>query len=433
MIKIQPSTVELYNRFKTVDGGFTTDTRKIERNDIFFALKGENFNGNAYANQALSLGASLVVVDETTDTPGEQTFHVHDVLTTMQELALHHRRQFKSPFVAVAGSNGKTTTKELLTACLSTGFKVHATKGNYNNHIGVPITLLEMQPDSNMAIIEIGTNSFGEIAFLCQLLEPDYGLITNIGKEHLEGFGDLEGVAREESELYNYLQLNKGFAFVNSDDVYLRSMSKRLQQFESYGFEAGANQLFKMVETIPELNISNGNSTFKCKLQGKHNAQNMAAAITVSRYFGLTDQQIATGLNGYIPSNNRSEWRTLGSNSFLLDAYNANPSSMAAAIETFKQLDQPNKLMLLGDMFELGQTSEAEHAEIAQMAQQCHGTEVIFCGPEFSKAAGRWHGTTLQNIEELIAHLKSRKFDNAWFLIKGSRGMKMERALEAFG
>ncbi|MBI1305763.1 MAG: UDP-N-acetylmuramoyl-tripeptide--D-alanyl-D-alanine ligase [Bacteroidetes bacterium] len=412
---------------------FTTDSRKVENGSVFFALKGESFNGNLFALKALESGASYVVVDE--DIASEQSgiLVVDDVLKCFQEVATHYRRTFKIPFLAVAGSNGKTTTKELIKACLSKKYKVHATSGNFNNHIGVPITLLTMPADTELAVIEIGTNSFGEIETLCKILEPDYGLITNIGKEHLEGFGDLDGVAREESELYNYLIQHRGFAFINADDPYLFRMSHRISNKISYGFSDPAEMHFTIISTLPEIQIEQNKTFFRSAMQGIHNASNIACAVTVASHFGVAVPEIQASISGYQPANNRSEMRVIGSNHIILDAYNANPSSMEVAIESFVKSDVPNKVLLLGDMFELGNYSDEEHFNLAERVSKLSDIQYHLCGDAFQRAAEKLGLPSFKNVDELNNHLSKQTFENAWFLVKGSRGMKMERVLEALG
>ncbi|MBO6518327.1 MAG: UDP-N-acetylmuramoyl-tripeptide--D-alanyl-D-alanine ligase [Bacteroidia bacterium] len=426
-------TVEaFYSIFLAQQQRFTSDTRKLTSGDIFFALKGANFNGNAYAEQALNAGASYAVVDEVHGETNNKMVLVPDVLTFMQELALHHRRQFDIPVVAIAGSNGKTTTKELLISTLSSRFRTHATKGNLNNHIGVPITLLSMPLDAEVALIEIGTNSFGEIAFLCNLVEPSSGIITNIGKEHLEGFGDLEGVAREESELYHYLIRTNGFAFVNNDDVYLARMAHRINNKVTYSIDAPSDIQPTVHSVAPTLELSLQNQTITSHLSGKHNAQNIAACLSIALHLGLSPKEAANGIGDYRPSNNRSEIKTIGTNSFLMDAYNANPSSMEAALDTFNAIESTNKVVLLGDMFELGSDAIQEHRDIAQRALSIKNCKCFFAGSHFHEATKDLDVSCFTTTTELVDELKKQAFENTWFLVKASRGMKMEQILTAF-
>ncbi len=421
---------EFYNVFIDNNQRFTTDTRAIRKGDIFFALKGERFNGNTYAAQALEDGASYVVVDEEIEADSERVVSVTDVLSFMQELATYHRDQFDIPVLAIAGSNGKTTTKELLMSTLSTTFKVHATQGNFNNHIGVPLTLLSMPKDTEVALVEIGTNGFGEIEFLCSLLKPNYGLITNIGKEHLEGFGDLEGVAREESTLFLYLMQHGGYAFVNADDPYLSRMSHRLRLKTTYSAVSDSADVSIDVKTIaPKLELDFRTITITSVLSGMHNAQNIVCTLAVARNLGVELVDIKKGIESYNPSNNRSQVKRIGSNSFLLDAYNANPSSMEAAIETFEAIGNAKKCIVLGDMFELGKDAQKEHLLIGKKALDTD-YDVILCGSMFAKCFP--DKAPFTTVDDVIEYLKNQRYTDTWFLVKGSRGMKMERILEAF-
>jgi len=421
---------EFYNVFIDNNQRFTTDTRAIRKGDIFFALKGERFNGNTYAAQALEDGASYVVVDEEIEADSKRVISVTDVLSFMHELATYHRDQFDIPVLAIAGSNGKTTTKELLVSTLSTTFKVHATQGNFNNHIGVPLTLLSMPKDTEVALVEIGTNGFGEIEFLCSLLKPNYGLITNIGKEHLEGFGDLEGVAREESTLFLYLMQHGGYAFVNADDPYLSRMSHRLRLKTTYSAVSDSADVSIDVKTIaPKLELDFRTTKITSVLSGMHNAQNIVCTLAVARNLGVELVDIKKGIESYNPSNNRSQVKRIGSNSFLLDAYNANPSSMEAAIETFEAIDNAKKCIVLGDMFELGKDAQQEHLLIGKKALDTD-YDVILCGSMFAKCFP--DKAPFTTVDDVIEYLKNQRYTDTWFLVKGSRGMKMERILEAF-
>ena len=421
----------LYERFLQGNQNFTTDSRKVTEGCLFFALKGENFDGNAYALQAIESGAKWAVIDDDT-IDHDQCILVEDVLEIMQALATHHRRQLTCPVIGIAGSNGKTTTKELAISIFSEAYKVHATRGNFNNHIGVPITLLETPLDTEIALIEIGTNNFGEVKFLSEMSEPDFGIITNIGKEHLEGFGSIEGVAKEESELYQFLLKNNGLAFVNMEDAYLSRMSHRLPRTYSYAVLEEADFKVEVSETSPFVIGKIGEASFQAQIGGYHNAMNIAAASAMAKYFGLSDQQIAQGVSNYVPSNNRAEVRVIGSNTFILDAYNANPSSMSAAMESFESLDKPSKVMLLGDMFELGHHAASEHDNILEQALRITSSRVYFAGESFSKCCEARDLPCFKNVDELIEWLKSQNITDTWFLVKGSRGMKMERITEAF-
>ncbi|MFT4521147.1 MAG: UDP-N-acetylmuramoyl-tripeptide--D-alanyl-D-alanine ligase [Bacteroidia bacterium] len=428
------NTKVFYSIFIQQNQAFTTDTRKVSAGDIYFALKGANFNGNTFAQQALDAGAEYVVVDEEVEVSSPtKVVKVNNVLSFMQALATHHRRQFTCPVLAVGGSNGKTTTKELLTAVLSQKFTVHATPGNFNNHIGVPISLLQAPLNANFLIIEIGTNNFGEIKFLSELVEPSCGLLTNIGKEHLEGFGDIEGVAKEESELYSYLLKSGGLTFVNANDSYLIRMAHRLSIKQSYGVDKeGIDFNFTLNQSFPNVVLSHNDNKYEAAISGDHNAQNVAAATTVALHFGLNYSEIKKGLQGYKPSNNRSEIRIVGSNTFILDAYNANPSSMEAAINAFDLLNQSNRLVILGDMFEMGKTSVEEHKRIIELLLTKNDLPFILAGLAFQTAAQSFDIESFKDVDEVIENLKSQPLQDHWILVKGSRGMKMERVVEAF-
>lgn len=422
---------EFYPIFIQQQQRFSTDTRALRQGDIFFALKGDNFNGNEYAEQAIKDGAAYSIIDEDLISTSSNLIRVPDVLTFMQELATFHRQQFDIPIIAIAGSNGKTTTKELLVSTLTQKLNVHATRGNFNNHIGVPITLLEMPVNTEVGLIEIGTNNFGEIAFLCNLLQPNYGIITNIGKEHLEGFGDIEGVAREESELYQYLMKNNGFAFINQDDMYLKRMAHRLPQTRTYSIaDRDAEVYVELIETAPEIEMLYQGTCIHARLSGQHNAQNIAATIAIASYFKLDLHDLQQGILAYRSTNNRSEIRDIGTNRFMLDAYNANPSSMMAALETFGALKADHKVVFLGDMFEIGPNAKAEHLAVLEYAVGL-GCQVMTAGKQFKEV--QLEGViAFDTTAELTQHVEKQYFKNTWFLIKGSRGMKMETVLEAF-
>ena len=332
-----------------------TDTRKLQKGDIFFALKGENFNGNKFAKQALDAGASLAVIDEKEfEIPGK-TMLVENVLLTLQQLALFHREKFTIPFIAITGSNGKTTTKELVHAVLSSHFKTYTTEGNLNNHIGIPLTILRIKPDAQMAVIEMGANHIGEIASYCKYALPTHGIITNCGKAHLEGFGSIEGVRKGKGELYDHLRTrNDGFAFVMWDYEYLREMSKGISGIIKYGTrDAHVVGQVKSNEPFLEIEVTQGleNGKINTQLVGDYNFPNVLAAVTVGDFFNVPEEKIRKAIENYTPSNSRSQLLEKGTNKIILDAYNANPSSMKLAIENFAKIPSPNKVLLLGDQF----------------------------------------------------------------------------------
>ena len=413
-----------YNLFTECDYKFTTDSRSIPEGSIFFALKGNNFNGNLFAIEALKKGASYAVVDEIKEN-NNKLILVDDVLTFMQELANFHRRCFDIPVIAIGGSNGKTTTKNLILNILKQRLKAHCTQGNFNNHIGVPITLLQIPIDCEVAIIELGTNNHGEIAKLCKITAPTHGLITNIGKEHLEGFGTLEAVAKEESELYHYLLKNNGLAFVNQDDEWLTRMSRSIKNIQYYSKKDVSIQ-----SIVPSIEISVENEKIKSTLMGDYNLENIQAAMAVGKHLGLSNEAIRLGIESYIPENNRSQWIHKGSNRILLDAYNANPSSMQVAIENFSKIPNKKQILVLGDMFEMGDQAEKEHLDLLIWAKQFEFESIYLLGEHFYQVSANCGLETFSSMKVLGETLKSKNHNDTAILIKGSRGMKMERVLD---
>ncbi|MGL6268989.1 MAG: UDP-N-acetylmuramoyl-tripeptide--D-alanyl-D-alanine ligase, partial [Chitinophagaceae bacterium] len=353
---------EIYLQYPQVQ----TDTRKISKGEIFFALKGPNFNGNQFAKQALEMGAAMVVADEDTGLTDDRIFRVENVLDTLQQLALYHRRQFKIPFIAITGSNGKTTTKELVHAVLSAKYKTYTTKGNLNNHIGIPLTMLAIRKDAEMAVIEMGANHQKEIESYCRIVVPTHGIITNCGKAHLEGFGGMEGVRKGKGELFDFLREHKGTAFVMWDYDYLRDMSKGIPEIIKYG-TGGTEHNGHAIQSEPFLEVQtdiHGAERIRTQLVGDYNLPNILVAVTVGAYFAVDKKEIVSAIENYSPSNSRSQMVQKGSNQVILDAYNANPSSMLAAIENFARQPHDKKMILIGGMMELGDESLAEHAGI---------------------------------------------------------------------
>ncbi|HET6767975.1 MAG TPA: UDP-N-acetylmuramoyl-tripeptide--D-alanyl-D-alanine ligase [Chitinophagaceae bacterium] len=411
-----------------------TDTRKLKPGDIFFALKGPNFNGNAFAKQAIDNGATCVIIDEKQfEIPGK-TFLVEDALTALQQLALHHRKQFNIPFIAITGSNGKTTTKELIHAVLSSSFKTYTTEGNLNNHIGVPLTLLKIKADAAMAVIEMGANHLNEIAAYCQIAKPTHGLITNCGKAHLEGFGGTEGVKKAKGELFDYLRtLTHGFAFVMWDYDYLREMSKGISGIIKYGTEINDHIIGKVFSNDPflQVEISQGldDKLISTQLVGEYNLPNVLAAVTVGKFFDVPESKIKSAIEHYTPSNSRSQLIEKGSNKIILDAYNANPSSMKLAIENFAKKPVENKIMLLGAMAELGVESLHEHAEIIDLIKNYSWKEVILVGGDFLKLSHPF--LSFENSLKAKEWFDQHDFQNSYILVKGSRSTQMEKVLES--
>lgn len=426
------SVSKIYQRLKEQSFHFTTDTRNIQPGDVFFALKGANFNGNDFAQQAISQGASMVVLDEADKMVGEPCILVDDVLTTLQDVAREHRNALNIPVIGIGGSNGKTTTKELVSAVLSRKYKVHVTPGNFNNHIGVPITLLRCPSDAELMVVELGANHPGEIQELCEIALPDFGLITNIGKEHLEGFGDIEGVARAESELYQFLNTHGGTIFINMNDPWLRNMSKRFNSFHSYGHPVNAQYFVsgELLQSIPSISCKIEGNGYSSVLMGEYNFDNILAAVAVGKQFNVPVTDMQEAIKSYIPKNNRSQIVETGQNWILLDAYNANPSSMEAALKGFAQLNRNPKIAILGDMFELGDHSESEHQHMVALATGLNLDSILFIGESFAKV-GKGKESFFETFEEVEKHLKTSPIHDAFVLIKGSRGMALERLLNA--
>ena len=407
-----------------------TDTRKIQPGDLFFALKGANFNGNEFAAEAINKGAAVAVIDEEKFSVAGKTIVVEDSLKALQLLAKHHRQQFTIPFIAITGSNGKTTTKELVHAVLSSQFKTYTTEGNLNNHIGVPLTLLKIKSDAEFAVIEMGANHLLEIASYCQIALPTHGLITNCGKAHLEGFGSEEGVRKGKGELYDFLRQYNGGAFVMWDYDYLRDMSRGIQTIYKYGTH-DADIIGNVWTSDPflEVNISKGFSgQIKTKLVGSYNLPNVLAAVAIGNYFKVKEENIKRAIEAYAPSNSRSQLLQKGSNKIILDAYNANPSSMKLAIENFSKTPADNKILVLGAMAELGQDSLKEHKEIIDLIKRSSWKNVLLVGGDFTKQPHSF--LQFDNAEEAGHWLKQNKIEESYLLIKGSRSGKMEKVLD---
>ncbi|HSQ45456.1 MAG TPA: UDP-N-acetylmuramoyl-tripeptide--D-alanyl-D-alanine ligase [Lutibacter sp.] len=410
---------QLYSETYLVD----TDTRKIRKGTIFFALKGDNFNGNEFAEEALKSGANYVIIDEEKYKTDSKTILVENVLETLQKLANFHRKQLSIPIISLTGSNGKTTTKELINTVLSKKYITVATAGNLNNHIGVPLTLLSMTPKTEIGIVEMGANHLKEIEFLCKIAEPTYGLITNFGKAHLEGFGSVEGVIKAKSELYDFLRLNKGTVFINTDD------ELQVKQATGINTVEFSNNSIKFLEANPFVKVEFKNTLIESNLIGKYNYNNIAVAVAVGNYFDISENDIKIAIENYTPVNNRSQIIQKGGNKIILDAYNANPSSMQAALENFAQLKDENKVVFLGDMFELGKDSKEEHEKIANLVASCNFSKVFLIGKAFS-ATGAKNAFVSESYESFKNSTNYSNINNATILIKGSRGMALERLLD---
>jgi len=419
---------QLYLQYPSVQ----TDTRKLKQGDIFFALKGDNFNGNTFAAQALEKGAAYAIIDEPIYKTDERCIVVENVLATLQTLARHHRRHFNIPFIAITGSNGKTTTKELITAVLNKKFKTYATEGNLNNHIGVPLTLLKIKKDAEMAVIEMGANHLREIASYCDIALPTHGIITNCGKAHIEGFGSLEGVRKGKGELYDFLRENDGTIFRNADLSYLEEMAHGIATQITYG-TANAQYIGKPLTDDVFLSLAmltaGTETTIQTNLVGIYNFPNVMVAIATGLHFGISIDDIKQAIAAYNPDNSRSQWLVKGSNKIIVDTYNANPTSMQAAITNFAAAKLQNKVLWIGAMKEMGHEEENEHKALVSLIDQYEWKDVILVGKEFEKvkAAHHWFATSAEAAQFVKEH---PPVNNA-ILVKGSRGSRMEIMVEA--
>jgi UDP-N-acetylmuramoyl-tripeptide--D-alanyl-D-alanine ligase len=408
-----------------------TDTRNLPERCLFFALKGPNFDGNAFALEALEAGAQYAVVSDPALEGAKGCLLVKDTLRTLQELANHHRRQLQYPVIGITGSNGKTTTKELMHAVLSTRYRCHATKGNLNNHIGVPLTLLNAPKDTEIMVVEMGANQPNDIAELCDIAEPSHGLITNIGRAHLEGFGGADGVLKAKSQLYKYLIEHDGVVFVNSRQEELMNMSKRIAQPIYYPEKDGYYHC-EAISANPyvKLKAENGEEV-QTQLMGMYNFENIATALCVGKYFEVDAGKANKAVAEYRPSNNRSQIIEKDGNFIILDAYNANPSSMKAAIENFAALQRPHKVLILGDMFELGKDAVKEHLELGRQIARHHFEKIYLCGIQVIEILKNNPGAVhFETREMLLSYMKKKKFSNNTILIKGSRSMGLEAVVE---
>jgi UDP-N-acetylmuramoyl-tripeptide--D-alanyl-D-alanine ligase len=418
----------------------STDTRAIKNDSIFFALRGEKFNGNQFAKDALEKGAAFAVIDDASVKTDERFIVVDNTLFALQRLAFLHRKKLDIPVIAITGSNGKTTTKELAFAVLSKKFSAYATKGNLNNHIGVPLSLLEMNADTEIAVIEMGANHVGEIAALCQIANPDFGLITNVGKAHLEGFGGFEGVKKGKGELYNFIAANDGTIFINVDNYDLLAMANTagIRNKVSYGTKQEYDCCGKVEAEFPALKISwkaklnTKAHSIQANLTGGYNLENILAAVCIGNYFGVEAGKINSAVEEYIPSNNRSQVVAKGSNTIILDCYNANPTSMTAALVNFSGMKAKKKVAILGDMLELGNESEALHRTVIEQVGGLTADEVILIGKEFASALQKEKidCKSFATTDEAKEYLSAHKFQDAAILVKGSRGSRLEKLFE---
>lgn len=421
---------EIYTLFKE-SNGVSTDTRKINSNSMFFALKGEYFDGNTFANDALKLGAKYVIIDDQAYYFNSNTILVDNVLKTLQDLATYHRKYLGTKIIALTGSNGKTTTKELINAVLSKEYKTVATKGNLNNHIGVPLTLLSITEDTEIGIVEMGANHQKEIEFLCNIALPEYGYITNFGKAHLEGFGGIEGVIKGKSEMYTHLITHNKTIFINTDDTIQVEKTTRAKTVKFGSTDDQDNASIKLLSSEPYVKVFYDNVSITSQLIGVYNFSNISAAIAIGRYFNVSTENINDAIEKYSPNNNRSQIINRGRNKIILDAYNANPTSMEAALKNFDNQSSQNKIVFLGDMFELGEDSTIEHEQIVRITQNMKLAMCYFIGENFySVKNDKQYSEFFKSFKDFKIHIESLKINNALILIKGSRGMALERILE---
>lgn len=426
---------ELYQKFQETKK-VCTDTRNIIPDSIFFALKGPNFNANHFALDALKAGAAYAVIDEDINATDARLIKVDDTLLALQQLATHHLRQLHIPVIAITGSNGKTTTKELVRCVLSTTYRTLATTGNLNNHIGVPLTLLSIDDTIEVAVIEMGANHQKEIEQLCAIAEPGYGLITNVGKAHLEGFGGFEGVIKGKTEMYDYLKKNDGVIFCNRDNQWLQPLCSNYNKVFYYGTDANAEVTGKLIADDLFLKVEWSSKqqphlqNIQTQLAGSYNFENILAAIAVGDYFKIEAGKINEAIAGYLPANQRSQILHRGNTTIMLDAYNANPTSMHEAIVNFDKNFAAPKMVLLGDMFELGADESAEHKRIIELLNQCNFDKIVLVGKRFAEHKAFTNALFFDNSTQARDWLKTQVLDGVSILIKGSRSSKMELVLE---
>lgn len=420
-------------------GNVCTDTRKLVPGDVFFALTGDNFDGNRFAADALAAGAAYAVVSDAAVVSDDRYLLVEDTLVALQQLANAYRKQFNIPMLAITGSNGKTTTKELVAAVLAQAHKTHFTQGNFNNHIGVPLTLLAMPQHTEIAVIEMGANHQGEIAQLCRIAEPTHGLITNVGKAHLEGFGGIEGVKIGKGELYRHLAKHGGVAFVNMEEAHLMDMAADVVKKIPYKiseqpqptlpyYEVQVRQVSPTI-TVAFLGDQGVLVETKSHLSGQHNLQNIMTAIAIGKYFKVPTKGIVAAIEQYIPTNNRSQWLHKDGIAYYLDAYNANPSSMRASLATFAALPGARKMAVLGDMLELGDDAAEEHLAIAQFAKSLGFETTYLVGAHFAEAAQALNMNHFESAEQLLANVDKAQWTDAQVMVKGSRGIRLESVI----
>ena len=423
--------IQKIHKLFLINNSVSIDTRNIKANDIFFAIKGLNFDGNKFANQAIKNGASLVVSDDLEISKiSDKIIYVNDTIKTLQELANFHRKFIDAKIIAITGSNGKTTSKELMLNVLSKHYKTIATKGNLNNHLGVPLTILSMSKETQIGIVEMGANHLKEIDFLCEIAEPDFGYITNFGNAHLEGFKSLDGVIKGKSELYDYLRINNKLIFYNSENKKQSNLINSYTNTFSYGFSTNSNCVINNSNSLNTVDVEYKNKLIKSTIYGAYNFENICIAIAVGEYFDVGFEQIKKGIESYLPENNRSQITITDSNTVVLDAYNANPTSMKLAIESFCKTSYTNKMIIVGDMFELGKDSNKYHQEITDSLESISDTKIYIVGKDFSKTNHSKKIKSFPSTEELINNISKLNISNYSILIKGSRAMQLEKIVE---
>lgn len=427
------NTERIYKLFRE-SSGVTTDSRSVGNGQIFFALWGESYNGNKFAADALDKGASWAIIDDPSF-ESEKTILVDDCLFELQALAAYHRKEMKVPVLAITGTNGKTTTKELITAILSKKFKVHATKGNLNNHIGVPLTILSAPEGTEIMVIEMGASHIGEIRTLCLIAKPDYGIITNIGTAHIEGFGSADGVIKAKTELYEHLRKVNGIALYNDKDPVLsEKIYKLVNRAVPYSDPAGTALILTHSSNGMNLSINvdyqHKKYIINTNLFGEYNVFNIKAAMAAGLFFGVDMKDIADEIGNYTPGNNRSQIKVTGRNTLVCDSYNANPSSMRLAIESFSKINAEKKMCIIGDMLELGEKSEEEHVKVLEVLKDYNFNEVLLSGPVFAKLSVKYGFRSFPDVKKLMEYLKSKQVKGYHILIKGSRGIALEQTYE---
>ena len=417
----------LFNQNNSV----SIDTRSIKPKDIFFAIKGPNFDGNNFALEAIKKGASYVISDNSTiSKKSDKIIYVDNSIKALQKLANYHRRKLNTKIIAITGSNGKTTSKELILNVLKSKYKTTATKGNLNNHLGVPLSLLEINENTDFGIIEMGANHINEISQLCKIAEPNFGYITNFGNAHLEGFGSIEGVIKGKSELYNYLINNKSLIFNNSENINQTSLINNYKNTYSFGINSESNCIINKSDSENSLNVSYQNKIIKSTIYGDYNFENICIAIAIGEYFEVDFKNIKQGIESYLPDNNRSQISVKNNNTIILDAYNANPTSMSLALESFKKTNYKNKMIIVGDMFELGKDSNHYHQEIINRLEKINDCIIYIVGEYFCKTKHSDRIESFSTTKKLINNLSKTNISNYSILIKGSRGMQLEKIIE---